>query len=98
MDVKCGINSVNKKDFKVFALINWNDREDCGKSEFCRITYELQTINKNAGVEMSTISRDGKIMGNGNLEGKIRVTVLDIFNWRYLLTIKVVRKGVSKNF
>ena len=35
-----GIKKKKKKDLKVFALINWNDRENY-RSEFCNISQEL---------------------------------------------------------
>lgn len=45
-------NNGVRKDFKVFTLIYWNDRENCGRSEFCMLTQELQM--ENASVEIST--------------------------------------------
>ena len=30
-----------KKDFKIFAVINWNDTENYGSNEFCSINQEL---------------------------------------------------------
>ena len=36
-----GIKKKKKKDLKVFALINWNDRENYRRSEFCNINQEL---------------------------------------------------------
>lgn len=38
-------------------------REDCGRSEFCRISQDLQADH--AGVDMSSINRDGKIWKTG---------------------------------
>lgn len=77
LDVKGGSNSGVIKDFNVFGLINWSDREDYRRHAFCRVTQELQT--EQASVEISTINQDGKMMGNGSLEGKIRPQI-----WVYL--------------
>lgn len=84
-----------KKDFKIFAAINWNDRENYGSNEFCSINQELPA--EHADFVTSTTDWQGKMMGTESLEEKIRATVLDILNVRYLLAIDVA-KGASEGF